>query len=128
MLAEGAEITSRKNNMELMNSPHEGGANASTGERGIACEMSVVLDDASVGEVGSGIEPWKDSCFDAVKCDEEVLQTFSRQQNQHNGETHAGPTSWRTQRAGRNSHRTRCSRQIQCQELLAGDGETYDDT
>ena len=35
--------------------------------------MPIVLNDAGVGEVGSGIEPRKHSCFDSMESDEEIL-------------------------------------------------------
>ena len=41
--------------------------------------MLVVLDDAGVGEVGSGIEPRKHSCFDTMESDEEILPHSNRE-------------------------------------------------
>ena len=45
--------------------------------------MPVVLHNASVGEVGSGIEPRKHGCFDSMKKDEKILPHARTKQYPH---------------------------------------------
>jgi len=45
--------------------------------------MPVVLDDAGIGEAGSGIEPRKHSCIDSMESDEEILPHSNKERYPH---------------------------------------------